>query len=105
MPFKQYSTKPSRVEAALLTDANIEQVAIWCGGRISREEKPGDPTDVAVRLHVPSLERHPPVACLGDYLVRDIDTGEFVVRSAVEFEADHFLVGVRTRASELETDG
>ncbi len=50
-----YRKRPVEVEARQLTRENVEEVAAWCGGRVVRDAKPGDPSDVYVALKIPTL--------------------------------------------------
>ncbi|WP_449281244.1 hypothetical protein [Leucobacter sp.] len=56
MEAKLYRKKPVLIEAMILTRENVDAVARWCGGRVIREEKASDPTDVYVALDIPTLE-------------------------------------------------
>lgn len=53
---KKYRKKPMVIEAVQLTVSNGAEVALWCGGALSFEEKPSDPTDVFVHMTIPTLE-------------------------------------------------
>ena len=52
----KFRRKPVEIEAMHLTRENVGEVARWCGGRVVRQEKPGDPTDVYIGLDIPTLE-------------------------------------------------
>lgn len=56
MSVQKYRKKPVEIEAMQLTRENVDEVAAWCGGRVIRDAKPGDPTDVYVALDIPTLE-------------------------------------------------
>lgn len=95
-----YRKRPVEIEAMHLTRENIEEVARWCGGRVVREEKPGDPTDVYVALDIPTLEGrmraetfHPSTYRNGayqggDYVIRGVQ-GEFYPCKPDIFEATY----------------
>lgn len=51
-----YRKKPVEIEAMQLTRDNADKVAAWCGGRVIRDAKPGDPSDVYIALDIPTLE-------------------------------------------------
>lgn len=88
---KRYSTTPEVVEAAQVTENNLEELARWCGGEV--REKQSHDEGVVKYVLVPSIEgalwTKP-----GWWLVKYVDTGRFTVKSEKEFEAFH-LVGLR----------
>ncbi|WP_119697014.1 hypothetical protein [Microbacterium halotolerans] len=45
---QRFRKKPVEIEAMQLTRENVADVAAWCGGRVIKQVKPGDPTDVYV---------------------------------------------------------
>jgi len=54
---REYRKLPVVIEATdPITDDNAEKIAAWCGGRVIREAKPSDPSDVFVAVQVPTLE-------------------------------------------------
>lgn len=52
----KYRKKPVEIEAMQVTRENVAEVSAWCGGRVIKIEKLGDPTDVYVALDIPTLE-------------------------------------------------
>ena len=52
----QYRKKPVVIEAIQVTVNNVADVAAWCGGRVIRDAKSSDPSDVYVALDIPTLE-------------------------------------------------
>ncbi|KAB1659361.1 hypothetical protein F8O09_05400 [Pseudoclavibacter sp. CFCC 11306] len=52
----KYRKRPVEIEAMILKRDNVDDVARWCGGRVLRESKASDPTDVYVALEIPTLE-------------------------------------------------
>lgn len=53
----RYRKKPVVIEASdPIGPDNVDEIAAWCGGRVHREAKPSDPTDVAVWVDIPTLE-------------------------------------------------
>lgn len=75
MIIQRFRKKPVVIEASKLTQENTTDVAMWCGGRIVREEKASDPTDVYLGLDIPTLEGVMR-ANIGDWVVRGVQ-GEF----------------------------
>lgn len=83
-----FRKKPVEIEAVQLTRDNADAVAAWCGGRVVREAKPSDPTDVYIALKIPTLEGtmtaetfHPSTwdgrqYLGGDYIIKGV-SGEF----------------------------
>lgn len=84
---KAYHRKIDRVDAVTLTAGNAEEVTRWCGGKIDEEVKPGDPTDVRIRVLVPNIDGNK-WANLGDFIVLGSD-GRFRVVKSKEFLAEY----------------
>lgn len=72
MKFRQ---KPVVIEAQELTPESSSEVARWCGGRVIKEAKASDPSDVYVGLDIPTLEGVMR-ANAGDWIIRGVN-GEF----------------------------
>ena len=53
---QKYRKKPVVIEAMHLYQDNVDAVSAWCGGRVVRESKASDPSDVSVVLEIPTLE-------------------------------------------------
>ena len=83
---EQFSSISVRVEAMKLTKDNLEEAAIWCGGRAVHEEKPTANSDVFSYLLVPHLDGRLEVS-LGMYLIKNRDTGDFYPLTAGAFES------------------
>lgn len=87
---RKYRKKPVVIEAVRVTPANVAAVAAWCGGRVVREAKPSDPTDVYVGLDIPTLEGVMRAQTYhgGDWVVRGI-AGEFYPCKSDIFDATY----------------
>lgn len=84
----RYTKLPVTIEASDPIDAdNVEAIAAWCGGRVSRTEKPSDPTDVAVWIDVPTLEGTMR-GSLGHRIIRGVK-GEFYPCNPTIFDATY----------------
>lgn len=74
----KFRKKPVVIEARRCTPETADEVAKWCGGRVLREAKASDPTDVSVVLVIPTLEG--PITAQtyhgGDWIIRGV-SGEF----------------------------
>jgi hypothetical protein len=81
---KRYTTRPEVVEAAEVTESNRDELAKWCGGMVWNNPKPSDPTDVAMGVTVPHIASAF-VVPVGEYLVKDIETGRFRKYTKQEF--------------------
>ena len=93
---QKYRKKPVVIEAMHLYQDNVDAVSAWCGGRVVRESKASDPSDVSVVLEIPTLEgimraetvdptgRFPH----GDVVIRGV-RGEFYPCKPVIFEATY----------------
>jgi hypothetical protein len=53
---QKFRKKPVVIEAMHLTRENVDAVAAWCGGRVVRDAKASDPSDVYVALDIPTME-------------------------------------------------
>lgn len=84
---RHYNRKPNQVEAVQVSAENVDYIANWCGGKVDREEKPGDPTDVRISLSVPNINGNR-TATIGHFVVRE-DDGKFWVRHAEEFLGEY----------------
>lgn len=88
MAATKYRKRPVEIEAMQLTRVNVDEVASWCGGRVIRHAKPGDPSDVYIALDIPTLEGKMRADTFhsstysggkyhgGDYIIRGVQ-GEF----------------------------
>lgn len=86
-----YRKKPVVIEArGPLTETNAEDIAAWCGGRVVRDVKASDHTDVYFGLKVATLERVM-IASRGDWIIRGVK-GEFYPCKPDIFEATYELV-------------
>ena len=104
MSAQRYRKKPVEIEAMHLTRENVDQVAAWCGGRVIRDAKPGDPTDEYVALDIPTLEGTMRGETFhsstwdgrryhgGDYIIRGVQ-GEFYPCKPDIFEATYEKAG------------
>jgi hypothetical protein len=70
-----FRKRPVKIEARELTVDTADQVARWCAGRVEREAKPSDITDVRTIVRIPTLEGVM-TATLGDWVIRGVQ-GEF----------------------------
>lgn len=92
----RYVRPPQPVEAYQLTASSsaAESIAAWCGGEVLKETKPGDPTDVSIRVKIPGLDG-PLIAVAREWVVRDDKTGRFSVWSNEQFSSEYQKVGIR----------
>lgn len=92
----RYVHPPQPVEAYQLTESSrvAESIAVWCGGEVLKEPKPGDPTDVSIRVKIPGLDG-PLIAVAREWVVRDDKTGRFSVWSNERFSSEYQKVGIR----------
>lgn len=81
---QKYRHIPVDVEAIKLTSENAEEVANWCGGRITHETDPFDENVKTVVIYFPTLDGNKRVA-EGQYLGRS-SAGNFMVYNAGFFE-------------------
>ena len=74
----KFRKRPVVIEAMQVTPENVAEVAAWCGGRVFREAKASDPTDVYVALDIPTLEGVMRAQTYhgGDFVIRGV-SGEF----------------------------
>lgn len=86
---QRWTKKPVTIEAMRFDHRSGEDVALWCGGRFTEEAKPSDPTDVAFRLHIPTLEGVM-TASPGDWIIKGVK-GEFYPCKPDIFEASYEL--------------
>ncbi len=93
-----YRKRPVVVKAMRFyaDELRMVEVARWCGGRIGREAKASDHTDVAYWIDIPTLEGIMK-ARPGDYIIRGVQ-GEFYPCKPDIFEATYERVGVHHRA-------
>lgn len=86
----RYRKKPVVIEAMRVTPENVDEVAAWCGGRVHREAKSSDPTDVYTALDIPTLEGVMRAQTYrgGDYIIRGVQ-GEFYPCKPDIFEASY----------------
>lgn len=70
-----FRKKPVEIEALQFTIENASVAVAFCGGRFEATEKPSDPTDVAYRLAIPTLEGVMQ-ATPGDWIIKGVQ-GEF----------------------------
>lgn len=67
---EQYDRKPFRVEAVLVTEENIEQVAKWCRGEV-RSDVQGDRTVRYVYVDVPNAKsERQKKSMIGEWVLR-----------------------------------
>lgn len=95
MAVEVYTTRPERVEAMLLSADSIDSAAVWCGGRVDRDDiRDRGVSETSVKLHIPSLDGKVVVAP-GCYLIRDDKTGRFATMDKKTFEAKFHKAGTR----------
>lgn len=72
-----YRKKPIEIQAIQLSNVNIQDVAIWCGGKVIEEESPWyqDCEDYYRAILIPTLEGAMR-AELGSYVIKGVQ-GEF----------------------------
>lgn len=99
---ERWETFPERVEALLLTENNLDEAAKWCGGVPNDSGKPSDPSDIYKSVKVPSLTGVFNVS-VGEYLVRDLETGRFSGKTKAGFESRFHKVGVRHDGHAINT--
>lgn len=98
MELALYKPRDANVYAVQVTRQNAEEVAKQFGGAVSKDTKPGDPTDEATWISVPTLAG---VAKLlvtheGPVVGRESDTNQTVVwESLRDFNEKYGKVGVR----------
>ena len=91
----KWQTRPTQVEGYLLTEDNIDAVAQWAGGQVKTTSKPSDPSDTSKDLLIPTLAGAL-TSHIGEYVVKDLETGRLTVLTAHDFEAQGFYeVGLR----------
>jgi len=75
---QKFRKKPVVIDAMRVTPENVEEVAVWCGGRVFSEAKASDPTDVYIALDIPTLEGVVRAQTYhgGDYIIKGVQ-GEF----------------------------
>lgn len=84
----KFSRRPSIIDAFPLTPFNLEEVALWCGGRIVPGVTSTDPgSNKPDHLKVPTIEGVK-IALIGDYVAKN-PTGDFKVVKKGEFEAKY----------------
>ncbi|QED11727.1 hypothetical protein PP914_gp239 [Arthrobacter phage Qui] len=77
---RTYSRKPKHVEAVLLSDGNIHDAAIWCGGRVDDRRETSDNVPI-FELVVPNVSGND-TAVIGNVVIRDLSDGRFWVKGA-----------------------
>ena len=80
----KYRKKPVVIEAMRVTPTNVHEVAAWCGGRVIREAKPSDPTDIPTLEGVMRAQTYHG----GDYVILGAQ-GEFYPCKPDIFEATY----------------
>lgn len=90
---KEYRRKPDPFQAVKVTPENVEAVAKWCGGEYSEDAKPGDPSDVAIKLKVPNVDGAKTVGNNG-YVIKHAN-GRFYTCDSNSFLNEYEEVGVR----------
>lgn len=80
----RYQSKVHFVEAMKLTKENLDEAAVWCGGKVIESSKNSDPTDVYRALQFPTLNGIVN-ATIGDVLTKDAD-GRFNKMTTQDFE-------------------
>lgn len=84
---KSYESVPISLAAALVTEENMEELSVWCGGDIRAVGSTGSKL-----LVVPSTEPDGSNAApIGAYLAREDRTGKFKVYERREFEREFRL--------------
>lgn len=86
---EQWERKPERIWVAKLTADNALRVANWCGGGVVHDAKASDPTDVAVWVHVPTLDGIAHALAGRDWIIKYDNTGQFTVVRRSEVESDY----------------
>jgi hypothetical protein len=85
-----YARKPFHVEGVQVTEANLEDVADWCGGEIRTQHtmSEGDKRYIKVRVHHPISDRQTK-AYAGDWVLYSGNGYKVYTNSAFEksFEA------------------
>lgn len=78
---KTYVRNPEPIEAVLVTESNIQEVALWCGGRVVKDEPQTDPYTHVIVPHIAG----PLKVQVGFYLVKGQD-GRFYPLKKDELE-------------------
>lgn len=99
---RRYVKKPEAIEAIQLTRTNVNFLANWCGGRVVRESKPSDRTDVYIALDMPHLDGILR-AIVGDYITKD-EHGVFGRTKAEIFEISYQREGITANIKRLEAE-
>lgn len=87
----RFRKKPVEIEAMQFSPENGADLARWCGGRYKADAKPSDPSDVAHRLLIPTLEGTM-TAQPGDWIIKGVK-GEFYPCKPDIFDATYEPVG------------
>jgi len=87
----KYRKLPIEIEAMRLSRATAEEVARWCGGHVSHQSNPSDPSDIWTGVAIPTLEGVM-TAQLGDWVIKGVK-GEFYPCQPDIFAATYELVG------------
>ena len=87
----RFRKKPIEVEARLLTNNSIFEIAQWCGGRVVQ---PGNftPRYTSCKLRIRTPDSHFLFVHDGDWVLQDVD-GDFYPCSRSVFEATYERVG------------
>jgi hypothetical protein len=79
---KQYRRKPEHIEAALVSEHTVKEIAIWCGGTYGHERDRG--VDSYLELVVPNVSGNLK-ARTNQYVVRKAD-GRFYVFTEIQLK-------------------
>jgi hypothetical protein len=90
---KQYRRKPEHIEAALVSEHTVKEIAIWCGGTYGHERDRG--VDSYLELIVPNVGGNLK-ARTNQYVVRKAD-GRFYVFTEIQLkeQGEYEEVGAR----------
>lgn len=92
---KRYSTHPEVVEAVLVEEASLEELARLCGGAVGSDQDHTDNRGFRNFLRVPALGSDLKVE-VGSYLVKDLSTNRYTSYTKAQFENKGFYeVGKR----------
>lgn len=91
---QSYVKKPERIEAVELTQANLSEVASWCGGRLENIRNVMSDNITASSIGVPSLYGALS-AEIGTFVVRNAETGVFGVMTREHLENEYQRIGLR----------
>lgn len=92
MDIKKYIANPTVIEAALVTENNLEKVANWCNGAVKgiKLSKADRIIQWHNKLHDSELE-----AKVGEYIVKGVHPGDFYPCNAEVFKEKYIILTMK----------